>query len=599
MKKVAKILEIVFHVLGFPLLLALIAVASIATIKGGLGYGLPVFVGLILTAVLCIVYYVAYIILTVGEKKRREKIRTRIKSAERNGSYRPSTSDPGIRTGIILAIISVCCLSGLWLAVDTLLPKPIASATSNTVYWEDLTDNWQARGEVHEDLLDTFIRRSFYAGNLTSKTLNEYLKEGITNKEVKKLIDDEFASIDKNGYGTYIGPAISLAQDERMTIPALVHLLLDEREPIKDANGNRLDEKIPLITFNIVYEAPFAMDIDTTQNYQYMRHNNQYYLYNEDFEEAFKPMDSLVVFESNKGYAKVQFLNGASKNKSFIYTIDTVDGFEINCTVITTDRIVETSSVKQKGNVYVVTSNDGTETVEDTYATLAELIESEPLYSFMEDLNLQSLSAVDFLENKGVKPDAWIGYNYVVLEKSTYLAYADWNVLDMLGEPMGFALPLSSITDLSIEFGPIKIEGAQLFTDYAQTIDDVLATASELTGKKELLGSTLTVSLDFETGELSLVPCNVERGTLDYMRTAWLYNNGLLYVLVSLFSTRKLYYIFAAVIALTSFLIGVMHSLAHKNDGEEKKSKKSKKGKKNAKDDLIDDNDLSVEGIDA
>lgn len=594
MRKLAKIFEVIFHVLGFPLLLVLLAVASIATIKGGLGYGLPVFVGLILTAVLCVVYYVAYIILTLGEKKRREKIKGRIEASKRNGSYRPSPSDPGIRTGIILAIIAVCCLSGLWLAVDTLLPNPIATATSSTVYWEDLTDNWQARGEVHEDLLNTFIKRAFYAGNLKNKTLNEYLKEGIKNKEVKKLIDDEFASIDKNGYGTFIGPAIGLAQDERMTIPALVHLLLDERSPITDDNGNRLDEKIPLVTYNIVYEFPEAMDIDTTKNYQYLRHtyekDEKYVLYNENFEED-SVFDSLVVFEANKGYRKIQFLNANPANRSFEYVIDTVNGLEINCTVIINDRIVETALIKKTSSGYALKKSDGTDM---PYATLDEIYDDEINFEFLQGLEPAEVTAQTFLYGNGVTPENWIGFDYVVLEKGTYLAYADWNVLDMLGESMGFTLPLSEIRNVDL-FGLATV--GELLDTGTQTINDVLATASVLTAQKELLGSKLTVKLDFDTGELSLVPCNVERGTLDYMRTAWLYNNGLLYVLVSLFSTRKLYYIFAAVIALTSFMIGVMHELANKGETKEKKKKKGNNA--NSDDDIIDDEDIVVSSIDA
>lgn len=591
MRKLAKVFEVVFHVLGFPLLLALIAVASIATIKGGLGYGIPVFVGLILTAVLCIVYYVAYIILTLGEKRRRAKIRSRIEAAERNGSYRPSTSDPGIRTGIILAIIAVCCLSGLWIAVDTLLPNPIASATSNTVYWEDLTDNWQARGEVHEDLLDTFIKRAFYAGNLTNKTLKQYLDEGIKNAEVKKLIDDEFASIDKNGYGTYIGPSIAFAQDERMTIPALVHLLLDNREPMTDANGNRLDKQIPLATFNIVYSEEDAVDVVTNLNYQYLRHNKQYYLYDENFEEAYEPLEGLVVFEANNGYRKIKFLSGNGSTNSYTYTIDTLNGLEISCVVTNLDCVIERSSIKEVKNGYRLTKSDDSEIA---YPNLNDLFEAEKEaemnhYGFLAGLDPTKVTARDFLVGTKFVPESWYVDDYLVLQKTTYLAYADWNVLDMLGEPMGFTLPLSAISDLQV---------GDLLTQYAPTIDDVLATASVLTEQEELLGSKLTVTLDFETGELSLVPCNVERGTLDYMRTAWLYNNGLLYVLVSLFSTRKLYLIFAAVIALTSFMIGFMHELANKGEA---KAKKSKKKDKKAKDDeeIIDDDEMSFANIDA
>lgn len=575
MKKLSKIFEIILHVLGFPLLLLVVTIVSMISLKGGAGYGLPIFVGMILTIVLGGVYYLAYFILTRQEKKRREKLKGKIEECERKGLARPS--DPGIRTGIVLAIVAVCTLAGLWGAVDNLLPNAIAGATSNTVYWEDLSDNWEARGEVHEELLETFITRSFYAGNLKSKSLNDYLKEGITNKEVKELINKEFASIDKNGYATYVGPSIDLAQKNRMTIPALVHLLLDNRGPVTDGSGNRLDEKIPLITFVPAVIPSNQPDITLDQNYQYMRHNGEYIFYTEDFEEVGERANNLVIFESNVGYRKIQFLSSKTSEISYTYVIDTANGFEMKYYETSIDRVLQTITVKKDGNGYKVTSYDGEEEVVTSYTTLDLLYEGEEAFELFKGLNITGIAdtkvvvATDFGEpedDDARMPIGWSGYGYIVLEKSTTLAYADWNVLDMLGEPMGFELPLSMIKDLNIEFGPVKLSGEDLLTKYAQTINDVLATAGELTAKKELLGSKLTISLNYDTGELSLVPCNEERGTLDYMKTAWLYNNGLLYVLVSLFATRKLYLIFAAIIALTSYGIGVMHAWSNENEAQ-------------------------------
>lgn len=598
MKKHSKIFEIILHVLGFPLLLLVVTIVSMVSLHGGAGYGLPIFVGMILTIVLAGVYYLAYFILTRKEKKRREKLKSKIEACERKGLSRPS--DPGIRTGIVLAIIAVCTLAGLWGAVDNLLPNAIAGATSNTVYWEDLSDNWEARGEVHEELLETFITRSFYAGNLKSKSLNDYLKEGITNKEVKELINKEFASIDKNGYATFTGPSIDLAQKNRMTIPALVHLLLDNRGPVTDESGNRADEMIPLVTFVPAVIPSNQPDISLDQNYQYMRHSGEYIFYTEDFEKVGEKATHLVVFESNVGYRKIQFLSSKSGEASYTYVIDTANGFEMRYYETLIDRIVSTLTVKKDGNGYKVISYDeeGKE-VGTSYATLDEIFENEFIFELFKGLNINGIAdtkvvvATDFGEpddGEARIPSGWGGYGYIVLEKSTTLAYADWNVLDMLGEPMGFELPLSMIKDLKIEFGPVNISGEDLLTKYAQTIDDVLATAGELTAKKELLGSKLTISLNYDTGELSLVPCNEERGTLDYMKTAWLYNNGLLYVLVSLFATRKLYLIFAAVIALTSYGIGVMH--AWTNEEAEKKAQKQNEPLVD-EDEIIDDTAVS------
>lgn len=579
-----KIFEIIFHILGFPALIAALIGVSIDTFKGGIGYGVPVFAGLIVAVVMALIYYIAYFILTAQEKKRRKALRSRIEAADRNGTPRPSTADPGRRTGIVLAIIVVCCLTGLWVLIDVALPNPIASATSHTVLYEDLADNWQARGDVHVELLEEFITKAYYAGNLKSKSLNEYLKEGITNKEVKELIRIEFESIDKNGYATFIGPPIDLAQNDRMTIPALVHLLLDKREPVSDENGNRLDEKIPLATFTARQVPTSETAITIGENYQYIRSNQKYIFYTGNFEEIGNQTDYLVIFDSNVGYRKIQFLSAKNGESSFIYTFDNNNGTKLVCTEYKLDRVVGVYTAAQTDSGYKFTAVENGEVVEETnYNSLNDIYVEQIAFDWLEGIDVFAMTVDNVIGDTAITPSRWYGTNYVALEKSSVLAYANWNVLDMLGTPMGFALPMDTIRQINISIGPLNITGEKLVTEYAPTINDALATLSALASNEKVLGSDLTISLNFDTGELSLIPCNEARGTLDYMRQAWLYNNGLLYVLVGLFSTRKLFLIFAAVISLLSYLIGVMHELGAQCD---------EKGSKNGEEivEHIDDN---------
>ena len=106
-----------------------------------------------------------------------------------------------------------------------------------------------------------------------------------------------------------------------------------------------------------------------------------------------------------------------------------------------------------------------------------------------------------------------------------------------------------------------------------------------------MLGSPIYISIDGETGTLSLNPSNGHRGVLGYMEMAWLDNQGLLYIIVSLFSLRTLFYIYGPVMALIAILLGVLRekeqkmlALAGDQPAEEKKEKKAKKEKKSKKD---------------
>lgn len=559
--KAYKAIEIICHILGFPLLLAVLVGVSIPTFKGGIGYGIPVFAGVIVTFVIALIYYIVFIVLAKKEKKRREVLKQRIESADRNGSVRPSTADPARRTGIVLAIVSVICLTGLWVLIDLALPNPIQTATSNTVLYEDLSDNWQARGDVHVELLDEFITKAFNAGNLKQKSLDEYLKEGIKNKEVKQLIADEFESIDKNGYATFIGPSIDLAQNRRMTIPALVHLLLDEREPVSDSNGNRLDSKIPLTTFALRYVEDGDTDLQIGNNYQYIRSNQQYQLYTGTFEEVGTKYDKAIIYDSNVGVIRIQLLSGKNGDVSYVYEIKHSGEDKVSCYQYTLDKVTASSIIEKSGSGYkytLVESGEITSTAD--YAELDKALSDNAEFDFLANVDFSALTVNNFIGDEAIVPAGW-NAGVIVLEKTTELAYADWDVLDMLGTAMGFNVPIDMIKDINITFSGITITGDKILTSYAPTINDALATVSALASSKEILGSELTVGFNTETGELSLVPCNESRGTLDYMRVAWLQNNGLLYVLVGLFSTRKVFLIFGAVIAMLSYVIGVMREM--------------------------------------
>jgi len=206
-----KVLQVILHLLGFPALIALVVLTNLPIIKGGISYGVMVFVGIIVAVVMALIYYIAFICLVKSKKK----------------SILKQT------TGLILVIFFTLC--GLWVVVDVALPDFFANATSSTVYYEDLTDNYEARAVVQEELLNEYITRAYNAHNLPHEkepggcSLAEYKKQGVRNENVKKLLTIQFASIDKDGYATFAEPWIGMGNDNRLTIPVLIHLLLDDR----------------------------------------------------------------------------------------------------------------------------------------------------------------------------------------------------------------------------------------------------------------------------------------------------------------------------------------------------------------------------------
>ncbi len=616
--KLFKTLEIICHVLGFPVFLLTVIILDLKLFKNGAGYGIFPYGSVLLVLLGGIIYYAAYFILRKKIKKQKEKDKEKISVCAKKG-VKLKIAHPARKVGVILAIIVIVCTCGLWAVVDLALPDVIADATSSTIYWEDLSDNWTARSDVNKELLNTFITRSYYAGTLSDKTLDEYLNEGIKNDEVSTLLKKEFASIDKNGYGTLIGPSIDFATNSRMTIPALVHLILDEREPIKDENGNRLDEKIPITTFKAVYVADSESDeVVTNSLYTYMRSAGNYLIFNQKTDqtgsvgsgeayalEEIASVERLKTYEQRPGYLKVQYLDATSGSSSYNYIIDTNGGnLHFDYTEVVKDSVIREIEVTQKSNdefILVVLEN------ETVYSYVIKgsdiLLKNNDLFTFnygatftydrsingetdvtagtntINSFDDQVLSNAlvncgEFLSHANDEHGVWKDDSFdpsmfadcIILEKTTTEIYATWNALDMLGEPMGINLPLDAIMDISF----MGINVGDLLTENPHLINDVFATVSALASNDLLAGSNLSITLDVTTGDITLIPVNEDRGALDYMRSSWLNSNGLIFLLVSLFSLRKVTLIYAPILAILSYAIGVLLELADKEKEKQK-----------------------------
>lgn len=378
-----KVLQAILHILGFPALIGVIVYSNIDIIKGGVkSYGVFVFVGIILVVVFALIYL---LVVALMAKNAKKKGKTNV--------YHQT---------FVAMIMSFVMLGGFWIGLDLGLPDLLADATSNTIYYEDLADNYYARSVVNEELLKEYIRRNVANGNLKSLTLEQYQEQGVSNAEVAKLIEVHFASIDKAGYATINGTNLDLALGDRMTTSVIVHLLLDTRV-------------VPEI---------------------------EYYLYD------------------------------------------------------STTGTVDTSSV-------------------------------------------------------------------------------NWNVLDMLGTPMditdiemmgdeGYEEFLTGLGSTGNLLRAIYPDAESFRTFVAGLINGIVPDITEGI-------TTSPIYIGFDDTSLQLVPSNESRGVLDYQSMGWLDSNGLIYAIVTLFSTRKLFLIWAGVLVLTNFLIGMLRGM-----GRELKDKENR-----------------------
>lgn len=193
-------------------MLGLVIWESWDMIMDNITYGFWPWAGVVVTALLLVVFTI--IVLITGRKAKKA---TTVKKVRRGTA--------------VMVVSSVLLTAGVWGAIDVFLPDILSDATSGTIKYTDLIENYEGESEYFADMLDEFITMNVANGNLSEYTLEEYLAMGFT-QEVSDLIDNQYYSQHRVGY-TVInanGPWLTLADSDRMTIAAVVHLVINQRD---------------------------------------------------------------------------------------------------------------------------------------------------------------------------------------------------------------------------------------------------------------------------------------------------------------------------------------------------------------------------------
>lgn len=252
--KLAKILKIVCYALSVPLFMVFAIIASMHTIEQGGSYGFLTYIGVILAVVFSVIWAVIVLLFELSIKKAPNKAK-KIK-----------------RQTIKLVIASFMLTAGLMIIVDVAVPGVLPDATSSTIYYEDLADNANGRADLNKELLDKIIERSVMIGlvggdekekySMTDENglyrtpeaqeaydaafvarIKKYQKLGMKSNEVKDIMNRDgkyclFDSFNLGGYESFIGPALDIANDGRMTVPAIVYLVIGQRSVVSN-NGTK------------------------------------------------------------------------------------------------------------------------------------------------------------------------------------------------------------------------------------------------------------------------------------------------------------------------------------------------------------------------
>ncbi len=211
------VLKTILYIIGFPVLVGLVVLNSLIIYEEGGSYGFWPFAGLLIAGLCFIVYTVVFIVTGKNSKKNQGNRKKVMKS---------------VATLVVMAFVLT---SGIWLVVDIVLPDILKDATDGTRLFKHMQEDYKAQAEVHGDLLENYIRMNCANGNLPVSedfTEEDWVEAGYSSPEVQELLAQNFKSMDANGYKTFTtnGPWLNMANNSRLTIPVLVHLVLNERE---------------------------------------------------------------------------------------------------------------------------------------------------------------------------------------------------------------------------------------------------------------------------------------------------------------------------------------------------------------------------------
>lgn len=237
-------LKILLYLLGFPVMVALVVLTSLHHVENAASYGIYAYGGIAVSVLLLVLYLVVGLITWATSRKAKTIKAIRISTA-------------------VLVLFSVFLTTGVWFAIDNVLPPILDDATDGTILFEDVVENFNAKSDVHKKLLDDFINMNCDNGNLDKSMRDQYLEEGYKNEEVKKLIHQNFTALHEDGYVTFRGPWLDFANSSRMTIPAVVHLIIDRRPiPEEELHPFILNGEEVFLTWSILDMTPDPIEID-------------------------------------------------------------------------------------------------------------------------------------------------------------------------------------------------------------------------------------------------------------------------------------------------------------------------------------------------
>ena len=552
------VLEVLFYLFSLPIIVVLSVVFGVRAYELVPYYSFWPFVGVILAGVLCLIFIIVVMCISLRKKSKRTILMQTV--------------------SIIVAVIFLT--SFIAVALDVVLPDVLAQLTSSTLFYEDLNNQSLAseQAEFNAALDRKFIMLNLLNGNYDPQYEYETLKADSDITSRRRQIGSELGRLDSTEQYEQIYLSDELYAElfqfiyDEYIMTDIDYALLEPNKPFGNTTRIAMGHAIAEVIYPEFRQ--LAEEGMSNERIAYLYQNNYASLKN----DGYLTYDDSMILYATTGRMTVPVVIRLLLDRGYTYT-------EGEQAYIENGEVVE-----PEGTFYL------------------ELYEKKDVIAIMEDENAVEWNS-DGTRGVLVKEVEGVDYGVGAVVIPTYdengtltggyiRAPRQWSILDMDGKNMDVAAISDVVIDLGELLGDIEVGGFDLGSIFRKmgpmtigellnNLDSIISTVMSalgggssnisimsiidklLQGVTDVImaatgGSGLYLNLainDQGALEIAIAPTNVEVGMHGYQYMTWMESNNLLFAVMGVMSLREWLYIFGAVSVLLAFAAGMCREI--------------------------------------
>ncbi len=565
------VLEVIFYLLSLPLIVVLTAVFAIQMYDLVPYYSFWPFVGVILAGVLCLVFIIVVMCISLSKRSKRSVL---------------------MKT-VSIIIAAVMLTSFIAVMLDVVLPDVLAQLTSNTLFYEDLSNAQLAeeQSEFNAQLDRKFIMLNLLNGNYDPQFEYETLKADSTITEASHTAGENVYYYayynDREGYDEFFFS--DPLYKELFDFIYDNYVMTDPDYSLGNFSDTYWKDSYKKLYEGFGYVARLAYCHALTERIfptfeqlaeEGMSNPRIAELYENNYaslkNDGYLTYDDSMILYATSGRMTVPVVIRLLLDKGYTYTEDQQAYIDENDEVVEPEGTYFLELYAKDEVLAILKAYDSDETVlawnsDQTKAVLKKTVGGVNYY--------EGAVIIPVYDEEG---DVTGGY---------IRAPRKWSILDMDGKNMDVA----AISDVVVNIGGLlsgidgipsgimsaleSIMGPMTIGELLQNLDLVVLLLLDMTTPEfvdTVLNMVTEVIMEATGGaglylnlcvnddgalEIAISPTNVEVGMHGYQYMTWMESNSLLFAVIGVMSLREWLYIFGAVSVLLAFAAGMCREI--------------------------------------